>query len=127
MHSVSKNLDEHSDKISDDVKAEVEELADAKELMTMLPPRKSKEKVSALSAVSMKIGQAMYKGGEQGAAPEPTPRLPVKLRLRKPNTKKKMARKRRRRSSRRNVRARNDLYFEYLVSNQKRFEKHYLL
>ena len=31
MHSVSKNLDEHSDKISDDVKAEVEKaLADAK-------------------------------------------------------------------------------------------------
>ena len=33
-------------------------------------PEEIKEKVSALSAVSMKIGQAMYKGGEQGAAPE---------------------------------------------------------
>lgn len=71
VHSVSKNLDEHSDKISDDVKAEVEKaLADAKGLSDDAAPEEIKEKVSALSAVSMKIGQAMYKGGEQGAAPE---------------------------------------------------------
>ena len=71
VHSVSKNLDEHSDKISDDVKAEVEKaLTDAKGLSDDAAPEEIKEKVSALSAVSMKIGQAMYKGGEQGAAPE---------------------------------------------------------
>merc|ERR1711998_124738 len=71
QHSVSKNLEEHADKIDDATKEEVEKaLAEAKELAEDASPEEIKEKVSALSAVSMKIGAAMYKGGDQGAAPE---------------------------------------------------------
>ena len=71
QHSVSKNLEEHADKIDDATKEEVEKaLSEAKELAEDASPEEIKEKVSALSAVSMKIGAAMYKGGDQGAAPE---------------------------------------------------------
>ena len=70
QHSVQKNLDEHGDKLDDATKEEVQKaLADAKELAEDADAATIKEKVSALSAVSMKIGQAMYKGGE-GATPE---------------------------------------------------------
>merc|ERR1712146_644415 len=67
-HSVSKNLEEHGEKLDDATKEEVEKaLTEAKELPEDASPETIKEKVSALSAVSMKIGQAMYKGGEAGA------------------------------------------------------------
>jgi len=70
-HSVSKNLEEHGEKLDDATKEEVEKaLTEAKELPEDASPETIKEKVSALSAVSMKIGQAMYKGGEAGAASE---------------------------------------------------------
>ena len=71
LHSVAKNLEEHGENLDAATKEEVEKaLAEAKELPEDASPELIKEKVSALSAVSMKIGQAMYKGGEAGAAPE---------------------------------------------------------
>jgi molecular chaperone DnaK len=70
IHSVGKNLDEHGDKLDDATKEEVNKaLADARGLSDDASSEQIKETVSALSAVSMKIGQQMYKG-EEGAAPE---------------------------------------------------------
>ena len=69
LHSVEKNLEEHKDKLDEATVSEVEKaLSEAKELTEESDPEVLKEKVSALSAVSMKIGQAMYKGGEGDAA-----------------------------------------------------------
>lgn len=71
VHSVGKNLDEHKDKLDDATTEEVEKaLKEARELPEDASPEELKDKVSALSAVSMKIGQAMYKGGEAGAPEE---------------------------------------------------------
>merc|ERR1712146_257127 len=71
VHSVGKNLDEHKDKLDDATTEEVEKaLKEARELPEDASSEELKDKVSALSAVSMKIGQAMYKGGEAGAPEE---------------------------------------------------------
>lgn len=70
IHSVGKNLDEHGDKLDDATKEEVNKaLADARGLSDDADSEAIKEAVSTLSAVSMKIGQQMYKG-EEGATPE---------------------------------------------------------
>merc|ERR1712185_545732 len=70
IHSVGKNLDEHGDKLDDATKEEVNKaLADARGLSDDVDSEAIKEAVSTLSAVSMKIGQQMYKG-EEGATPE---------------------------------------------------------
>lgn len=71
LHSVGKNLEEHKDKLDEATIEEVEKaLKEANELSEDAGPEEIKDKVSALSAVSMKIGQAMYKGGEAGAPEE---------------------------------------------------------
>lgn len=61
VHSVSKNMTEHADKIDAALKTEIEAaINDAKSLSADADSEAVKAKVSALSAVSMKIGQAMY-------------------------------------------------------------------
>ena len=63
LHSVGKNLEEHKDKLDEATIEEVEKaLKEANELSEDAGPEEIKDKVSAMSAVSLKIGQAMYKG-----------------------------------------------------------------
>merc|ERR1712165_453100 len=71
VYSTQKSLDEHGDKISDDVKAEVEKaLSEAKEVTDDASLETIKGKVEALNQASLKIGQAIY-GQQQGeGAPE---------------------------------------------------------
>lgn len=73
-HSVSKSLSEHSDKLDEATKKEVQAaLDDAKTVDASAPVDAVKAKVSALSAASMKIGQAIYaKKPEGGAAADAT-------------------------------------------------------
>merc|ERR1711976_113953 len=64
-----KNLSEHSDKVDADTKAEIEKaLEEAKALDSTSGLEVIKEKSAALSAASMKIGEAMYKKGGDGEA-----------------------------------------------------------
>jgi len=61
MHGVSKNMTEHADKIDAALKTEIEAaINDAKALSAEASIEDVKAKVSALTSVSMKIGQAMY-------------------------------------------------------------------
>jgi molecular chaperone DnaK len=61
VHSVSKNLSEHGEKLDASSKAEVQKaIDDAKAVSSDAPLETLKEKVQALSNASMKIGQAMY-------------------------------------------------------------------
>lgn len=74
MHTVSKNLSEHSDKIDEALKTEIEGvISDAKSLSSEASVEDIKAKVSALSSASMKIGQAMYSNGKSGEASESEP------------------------------------------------------
>ena len=76
IHSVTKNLAEHGDKLDDKTKEEVQKaIDDAKTLPSDASVDVVKAKVTELSSASMKIGQAMYskKGsdsdsGDAGAA-----------------------------------------------------------
>merc|ERR1712012_545056 len=71
-YSTQKSLDEHGDKLDADVKAEIEKaIADAKEVKDEDDLETIKAKVEALTAASLKIGQAIY-GQQQGGegAPE---------------------------------------------------------
>jgi len=69
IHSVTKNLSEHGEKLDAAVKTEVQTALDeAKALGSDASLETVKSKVSALSSASMKIGQAMYKGSG-GATP----------------------------------------------------------
>eukprot|EP01039_Chlorochromonas_danica_P008202 gene8202-9049_t len=66
IHSVSKNLHEHGEKIDASVKSEIQATIDAaKQLDSNADVEKVKEQVQALSNASMKIGQAMYSSGKQ--------------------------------------------------------------
>jgi molecular chaperone DnaK len=66
VHSVSKNLSEHADKIDDALKGEVEAaINEAKGLSSEADLEEVKAKVAALSSVSMKIGQAMYSNAKK--------------------------------------------------------------
>jgi len=70
VYSTQKSLDEHGDKLSDDVKAEVEKaLSEAKEVTDDDSLETIKAKVEALNQASLKIGQAVYgqQGGDAGA------------------------------------------------------------
>lgn len=72
-YSTQKSLDEHGDKISDEVKAEIEKaIADAKEVTDDDDLETVKAKVEALNQASLKIGQAVYGQQQQDgdAAPE---------------------------------------------------------
>jgi molecular chaperone DnaK len=69
IHSVGKNLDEHKEKIDEETKAGIEKaLEEARAVDQNTPLETIKEKSEALSAASMKIGEAMYKKGEGEAA-----------------------------------------------------------
>lgn len=68
IHSVNKNLTEHNDKIDDATKTEVTAAIDeAKAVASDASLETLKERVTALSNASMKIGQAIY--GKKGDAP----------------------------------------------------------
>lgn len=65
IHSVGKNLDDHKEKIDDATKADIEKaLEEARAVDQNTPLETIKEKSEALSAASMKIGEAMYKKTE---------------------------------------------------------------
>lgn len=66
IHSVTKSLSEHADKIDATLKGEVEAaINDAKNLKEGASVEELKAKVSDLSNASMKIGQAMYSSGKK--------------------------------------------------------------
>mmetsp|Transcript_30905 Transcript_30905/g.44394 ORF Transcript_30905/g.44394 Transcript_30905/m.44394 type:complete len:668 (+) Transcript_30905:44-2047(+) len=72
IHSVTKNLAEHSDKLDDETKKTVQDAIDsAKALDNTASVETLKEKVQQLSQASMKIGQAMY-GKKDGDASSTT-------------------------------------------------------
>ncbi|KAJ1439715.1 heat shock protein 70 family [Ochromonadaceae sp. CCMP2298] len=72
VHSVTKNLAEHADKLDDETKEEVEKAVEtAKKVEEGADLETVKEAVSALSNASMKIGQAMY-GKKDGKKEEET-------------------------------------------------------
>jgi molecular chaperone DnaK len=61
VYSTQKSLDEHKDKISDEVKAEVEKsISEAKEVADSDDLDTIKAKLEALNQASLKIGQAIY-------------------------------------------------------------------
>ena len=65
IHTVTKNLDEHKEKVDETTKAEIEKaLEEARAIDQSSPLETIKEKSAALSAASMKIGEAMYKKDE---------------------------------------------------------------
>ncbi len=71
IHSVGKNLSEHKDKLDSAVVAEVEKaIADAKALENSTDLEAIKTQNAALSAASMKIGQAIYGKGQAAAGGE---------------------------------------------------------
>ncbi len=65
VYTTQKSLDEHGEKLSDDVKAEVDKaLSEAKEVTDSDDLETVKAKIEALNQASLKIGQAVY--GQQG-------------------------------------------------------------
>ncbi|MEO6198400.1 MAG: molecular chaperone DnaK [Sphingomicrobium sp.] len=74
IHSTEKQLAEHGDKVSAEIKSEIEAaLAEAKTAVEGGDPDQMSEKTNALSQAAMKLGQAMYEqsqaaGGGDGAA-----------------------------------------------------------
>jgi molecular chaperone DnaK len=71
IHTVTKNLDEHKEKVDETTKAEIEKaLEEARAVDQSTPLDTIKEKSAALSAASMKIGEAMYKKDEGAAEGE---------------------------------------------------------
>lgn len=72
IYSTQKSLDEHKDKLSDEVKAEVEKsLTEAKESKDDDDFESIKAKVESLNQASLKIGQAIY-GQQGGDSDDPT-------------------------------------------------------
>ncbi|MDR3440712.1 molecular chaperone DnaK [Telmatospirillum sp.] len=70
VHTTEKNLKEFGDKVSADQKAKIE--ADLKALQDVLESGDGdliKSKTEALTASSMKLGEAMYKAQQEGAQP----------------------------------------------------------
>jgi molecular chaperone DnaK len=75
IHSTEKQLAEHGDKVSAEVKSEIEAaLAEAKSAVEGGDPEAMTEKTNALAQAAMKLGEAMYKAqqaeAEGTAAPE---------------------------------------------------------
>jgi len=65
VYTTQKSLDEHGEKLDDEVKAEVEKaVAEAKEVTDSDDLETVKAKIEALNQASLKIGQAVY--GQQG-------------------------------------------------------------
>jgi len=68
VYSTQKSLDEHGEKLDDEVKAEVEKaIAEAKEVTDSDDLETVKAKIETLSKSSLKIGQAIY-GQQEGDA-----------------------------------------------------------
>lgn len=69
VHSVEKNLSEHGEKLDEETKKEVQKAIDeAKAVSSDADVETLKDKSSALSTASMKIGQAMYSKGSGGSS-----------------------------------------------------------
>ncbi|HEX6661441.1 MAG TPA: Hsp70 family protein, partial [Sphingomicrobium sp.] len=72
IHSTEKQLQEHGDKVSEDVKSEIETaLAEAKTAVESGDADQMTEKTNALAQAAMKLGEAMYKAQQaetEGAA-----------------------------------------------------------
>src|SRR5690242_17457343 len=74
IHSTEKQLAEHGDKVSADIKSEIEKaLAEAKAAVEGGDPDDMQQKTAALTQAAMKLGEAMYKAqqGETEAAAGP--------------------------------------------------------
>ena len=68
VHSTETSLKEHGDKVSAEVKAEIETaIADTKTALEGDDAEAIKEKSSALAQASMKLGEAMYKASQDEA------------------------------------------------------------
>jgi len=68
VHSTESSLTEHGDKVSAEVKAEIEAaIADTKSALEGDDPEAIKEKSAALAQASMKLGEAMYKASQEEA------------------------------------------------------------
>ncbi|MEL6422701.1 MAG: Hsp70 family protein, partial [Pseudomonadota bacterium] len=72
VHSTEKMLDEHSDKVSDDTKKEIElAIANTKEALEGEDSDAVQTRMQELAQASMKIGQAVYEADQGGdGAPE---------------------------------------------------------
>ena len=74
IHSTEKQLAEHGDKVSADIKSEIETaLADAKTAVESGDADEMQQKTAALTQAAMKLGEAMYKAQQaetETAAPE---------------------------------------------------------
>jgi molecular chaperone DnaK len=71
IHSTELQLKEHGDKVSAEVKTEIETaLAEAKAAVEANDPAQMTEKTSALAQAAMKLGQAMYEQQQAQAQPE---------------------------------------------------------
>ena len=71
IHSTEQQLKEHGDKVSADVKSEIEAaLAEAKTAVESGAPEQMTEKTNALAQAAMKLGQAMYEQQQAQAQPE---------------------------------------------------------
>ncbi len=72
IHSTEKQLAEHGDKVSSDIKSEIEKaLAEAKTAVESGDADEMQQKTAALTQAAMKLGEAMYKAqqAEAGGAP----------------------------------------------------------
>ena len=70
IHSTEKQLDEHGDKVSAEIKTEIETaIAEAKTAVEGGDPEAMTAKTEALATAAMKLGQAIYE--QQQAAPQP--------------------------------------------------------
>ena len=68
VHSTESSLTEHGDKVSAEVKAEIEAaIADTKSALEGDDSEAIKEKSAALAQASMKLGEAMYKASQEEA------------------------------------------------------------
>ncbi len=71
IHSTEQQLKEHGDKVSAEVKTEIETaLAEAKTAVESGDPEAMNEKTNALTQAAMKLGQAMYEQQQAQAQPE---------------------------------------------------------
>ena len=71
IHSTEKQLAEHGDKVSADVKAEIEAaVADAKTALESDDAEQMTQKSQALAQAAMKLGQAIYEQQQADAAPQ---------------------------------------------------------
>ncbi|RDE08556.1 molecular chaperone DnaK [Pelagibacterium lacus] len=68
VHSTESSLKEHGDKVSAEIKAEIETaIAETKTAIEGEDPEAIKEKSAALAQASMKLGEAMYKASQEEA------------------------------------------------------------